>query len=303
MIGLELRNVSKVFARKIAVDRLNLHVGEGTVVGLIGPNGSGKTTTISMILGLTRPTSGEIVIKLDGHEKDWNDLRGRVGVSLEVPMLYPRLSVMENLQLVARIRGVSPVGIDSLINEVGLDNAGGKPTSQFSLGMRQRLSLASALLGSPDLIILDEPTNGLDPQGIRYLRDALLERKSKQTVLLATHLLSELERICTHVAVMIDGRIVQQGAVEDLLSDNFLVFLSAKDIQQLEAAASACPLISKVECRGHGIVASVSRANLSELNAYFAQQTIFLSELTPIRRSLEDVFLDAASLHATKRGQ
>ncbi len=213
---LEVKNLSKHFGNKVAVNNLNFEIKKGQIFGLLGPNGSGKTTTIAMILSLLKPTKGEI--KLFESPKLAKGIK-RIGVLMESASYYPSLSAYRNLKISCIIKDVSVSEIDSALEKVDLLKDKNFKVKNFSLGMKQRLNLASALLGDPDLLILDEPTNGLDPQGIAEVRNIILQfAKDGKTILIASHLLSEMEKVCTHIAIVKNGDLINQGEIKTLIS-------------------------------------------------------------------------------------
>lgn len=223
---LEVSGLSKRFGKKTAVNGIDFQIEKGQVFGLLGPNGSGKTTTLSMILGLIHPDAGEIKV-FNSH--DLVSALKRLGVLLESASYYPELSAVQNLKISCKIKGVDFSEIDAALDKVGLTEDKKYKVKSFSLGMKQRLNVASALLNQPELLIFDEPTNGLDPQGIADMRKLLIElRESGKTILIASHLLQEMEKICSHVAIIKSGKILQNGAIKSLteghqnLEDYFL---------------------------------------------------------------------------------
>lgn len=225
-VALQVTNLLKKYGKKYAVNEINFQVEEGRVFGLLGPNGSGKTTTISMILSLISPDGGSI--QLFGSSDLTENLK-RTGVLLESATYYPNLSAQRNLSISCKIKGVSTGVIDDVLEKVGLLNEKKNKVKNFSLGMKQRLNVASALLNSPDFLIFDEPTNGLDPQGIADMRKLIIElAQSGKTILIASHLLNEMEKICQDVAIMKEGKIIDQGEINsltkgfDTLEDYFL---------------------------------------------------------------------------------
>lgn len=229
-VALEVSDLRKRYGKKLAVNNISFEVEQGTVFGLLGPNGSGKTTTISMILTLIKADGGNI--RLFGNSDLTEELK-RTGVLLESATYYPNLSARRNLKISCKIKGVPEENIDETLEKVGLLAEKNNKVKNFSLGMKQRLNVASALLNKPDLLIFDEPTNGLDPQGIADMRKLLIELgQSGKTILIASHLLNEMEKICQHVAIMKEGRILDQGEIKSLtqgfenLEEYFLIITS-----------------------------------------------------------------------------
>ena len=211
---LETRGLTKRYGHHKAVDSVSMHIKKGAIYGFIGRNGAGKTTCLKMISGLSRPTSGEI--EIFGYKgKDLQKVRSRVGCLIEAPGLYGNMTAYENLNIKCKLFGIKKAGyIDEILKTVGLEHVGRKKTKHFSLGMKQRLGISISLLGNPDLVILDEPTNGLDPVGIQELRD-LIKRlnDSGVTVLVSSHNLAEIQHIASYVGIIINGKLKYEGKV------------------------------------------------------------------------------------------
>jgi ABC-type multidrug transport system ATPase subunit len=212
----QVKGLTKRFGSKIAVNNIDFEVQQGQIFGLLGPNGSGKTTTLSSILTLLEPTSGDI------HLFGSNDLSAslkRIGVLLESANYYPYLSAYQNLLITCQIKNANAERIDTVLEKVGLSGDKKRKVKGFSLGMKQRLSIASTLLTDPDLVIFDEPTNGLDPIGIAEMRAIIQEiAAAGKTVLIASHLLNEMEKVCTHIAILKNGQIVEHGELKPLMN-------------------------------------------------------------------------------------
>lgn len=213
--AIETRSLTKRYGEIVAVDELSLRVPVGGVTGFVGANGAGKTTTIRMLLGLVRPTSGSARV-LGESVTDPRRFLPNVGALVETPSFYPALSGKKNLEVLATLGKIDPSGIDALLERVGLGARGGSPYKTYSLGMKQRLGIAAALLPDPALLILDEPSNGLDPAGIREIRELLRELGRSKTVLVSSHLLSEVERVSEHLIVLQRGRLAYQGPIGEL---------------------------------------------------------------------------------------
>lgn len=288
---LEINNLSKQFGRNRAVDELSLSVAPGTVYGLLGPNGSGKTTTLGVILDIVKATSGSYSWfgQAPSHES-----RKRLGAILETPNFYPYLNALDNLQIVADIRGV---GHDNVMRQLEMVNLAHRAKDKFrtySLGMKQRLALAAATLHEPEVLILDEPTNGLDPQGIAEVR-GLIRQIAEQgtTILLASHLLDEVQKVCSHVAVLNKGKTVYSGAVNDVLGDEIAVDIAAEDMEQLEAAAKSFELTKGVKKQTGMLRVELQQGSTAtQLNAHLMSQGITLSHLALVQQSLEQQFLE-----------
>jgi len=223
------------------INDLNLRVAQGSIFGLLGPNGSGKTTTIRLLLGLLRPASGTVHMLRLPFEANRGELLTRIGSLVELPTLYPHLTGYENLEITRLLRNLPKTNVASSLQAVGLESSANRKVATYSLGMRQRLGIALALVGDPELLILDEPTNGLDPTGILDMRKLILElnREHGKTILISSHFLSEIEKVATDVAILNHGRILYQGSLPELkaaanaqASDLETIFLTLTQPQQ-----------------------------------------------------------------------
>lgn len=216
---LSTHGLTKQFGHKKAVDSVDVHINRGAVYGFIGRNGAGKTTFLKMVSGLARPTGGEI--EMFGYKgKDLKKIRSRIGCLIEAPGLYGNMDAWENLTIKCRLLGIKKEGyISEILKTVGLHDAGKKKVRTFSLGMKQRLGIALALIGEPDLMVLDEPINGLDPQGIAEVRDTILklQQERNMTILISSHILEELSKICTDYGIIHDGSLLQELTREELM--------------------------------------------------------------------------------------
>ncbi|MGI5164517.1 ABC transporter ATP-binding protein [Spirillospora sp. CA-253888] len=286
------RALTKRFGRITAVDAVDLAVGEGDRYGLLGPNGSGKTTLVRMLLGLVYATSGEIEVLGLPMPRRAAQVLPRVGALVEGPGAYRHLSGRANLRhMDAAGPGGSRRGrrarVEAVLDRVGLGGVDERPVRAYSLGMRQRLGLAAALLGEPRLLILDEPTNGLDPQGIHEIRDLLNELNAAgTTILLCSHLLSEVEELCTRVGVMDRGRLVLQADMAEVRAPTGQVEVRSPDADRVVAL-----LDGRVEHRS-GDRLLVRAADAAELNARLVGAGLRITEIGERRRSLEEVVLD-----------
>lgn len=293
MTVIETQGLTKRYRKTLAVDDVSFSVERGQIFGFLGPNGSGKTTTIGMLLGITTPTSGEFRLFGEKGPGDLHRVRRRIGATLEQPNFYPYLSGLDNLRIAANVKGVGRRRIHEVLEVVGLTARRKDPFKSYSLGMKQRLALAATLLGDPELIILDEPANGLDPEGMREIREILLRlREEGKTIFLSSHLLHEVERTCTHVAVIRKGRIVRQDSVRGMLDGKALVEMAAPDLAVLQEASRGYPDLVAVRLEEDTVVAQLSNDDLSALNRFLAESGVFLSRLSLRRRSLEDAFLE-----------
>ena len=284
----------KRYGRVMAVADLNLRICAGEVYSLLGPNGSGKSTTVGMILGLIRPTKGRVLaFGSDMALHPWPALR-RIGAVIEAPAFYPYLSGYDNLKTLAIMLGDIPdTRIDEMLELVGLLDRARDAYKSYSLGMKQRLGIASTLLRDPDLIILDEPTNGLDPAGTAEVRE-LIRRLGNEgkAVFLCSHILHEVQAVSDRVGIVKRGRLVAEGAVAELLGRGQFLRLRADDNGALARALTGIPWLSHVELLDSfvRVVAPTERA--AELNKVLASLGIYLSELAPWESDLESVFLE-----------
>ena len=277
----------------LAVDGVDLTVHRGEVYGFLGPNGAGKTTTMRMLLGLIRPTSG--TVDLLGEPPGSPAGLARVGALIESPGFYPYLSGLDNLRILARYGGVPRGRIDTVLDAVDLTDRAGDRFATYSLGMKQRLGVASALLGDPELLVLDEPTNGLDPAGMADMR-ALVRRLGAEgrAVLLSSHLLCEVQPICDRVGVISGGRLIAESTVAELRGQAALVIAAAPlDV----AARRAVQLLGadRVQVVGAELRLTAGEAEAAEINRELVAAGVEVSELRRAERSLEEVFLEMTS--------
>ena len=289
--------LTKRYGHVLAVDELSVDVPRGRIFGLLGPNGSGKTTLMSMLLGLVRPTAGSFTLFGNSPEHGGLDRElHRIGALIESPTFYPYLSGRNNL---AYFQGISGRGnkeeLDSLINQVGLSGRGGDKFHTYSLGMKQRLGLAYSLLGDPELLVLDEPTNGMDPAGMAEVRDLIrgLAREDR-TVILSSHLLNEVEQVCDSVAILSHGRLIAQGDVAELLQERGTpqVRLRTTDDRKAFEILNALAWVDGVSADNGYLVASVEAGRSWEITAALSRNEVYVAEMTPAQMSLEQYFLD-----------
>ncbi len=295
---IETNGLSKAFRRKLAVDGIDLRVRSGEIYGFLGLNGAGKTTTIRMLMGLATPTSG--TMRLFGREvpRERMAVMGRVGALVESPSYYAHLSANENLHIVATLLGIEQprAAIQRALSIVGLSESDAKRrTGQYSLGMKQRLGIAVALVGSPDLLVLDEPTNGLDPAGIQEIRELIrmMPREHGITVLISSHLLAEVDQTATAVGVIHKGRLIFQGPIDDLRARSRAhVLLEVGDV------ARALPALAE---RGLPVTpaegGAVALAAMDPVDAATAVRTLVSEDIAVYRvyeakRTLEEIFLE-----------
>jgi ABC-2 type transport system ATP-binding protein len=290
---LELTAISKKYKKVQALDELSLSVEKGMIFGILGPNGSGKTTTLGILLGVLNATSGTYSWFGNG-EKDAN--RARIGALLETPNFYPYLNAIKNLQIVAMIKQLDNVDarIEKVLKAVNLYERRESKFKTFSLGMKQRLAIASALLNDPEVLVLDEPTNGLDPQGIAEIRTLIVDiAKEGKTILIASHQLDEIEKVCTDVVILKKGVAIRQSKIEDVIGDSRQIIIGIKDISQLEGHLLGIEGASLNKKTDATVVLDVNEnVTTTSINQYFFDKGIVLSELREVRKSLEDQFLE-----------
>jgi len=272
----------------LAVDSVDMSVRRGEVYGFLGPNGAGKTTTLRMLVGLIRPTSGTAVVA--GHQPGEPAGLARIGSLIESPGFYPYLSGRENLRVVADLASVDQKRVDEVLDIVELASRAGRKFGTYSTGMKQRLGVAAALLKDPDLLILDEPTNGLDPQGMAEMRKLIKDiGQGDRTVLLSSHLLGEVEQICDRVGVISNGHLVKQSTVQELLGEEG-VLVRAHPIDQAQELLTKMFGPAAISRQDGAIRLKTKPQNSLEINRRLTAVGIGVSELRPFERSLEEVF-------------
>jgi len=290
---IETTGLTKRFRKTLAVDAITFSVEPGQIFGFLGPNGSGKTTTIGMLLGIITPTAGTFRLFGGSTPAQLHAARRRIGATLEYPNFYPYLSGRDNLRIVANVKGKGPSDVREVLDIVGLGKRAKGTFKTYSLGMKQRLALAATMLGDPELIVLDEPANGLDPEGMREIRGIIQNLADRgTTVFLSSHLLWEVERTCTHVAIIKNGRVIRQASVKDITSGNVFVGLKGGDLQRLLTVAAGFPKAVSAKIEGDTVVLELHDRELAQVNEYMVQNGIFLSHLAVRERSLEDVFME-----------
>jgi ABC-2 type transport system ATP-binding protein len=291
--AIETTDLTKRYGNLAAVDRLTLRVRAGEVYGFLGPNGAGKTTTLRMLLGLVRPTSGRATVL--GARPGSAEGLVRVGALIEAPGFYPFLSARDNLRVMAAHAGVEPARADVVLDEVGLADRARDPFAAYSQGMKQRLGIASALLKDPDVLILDEPTVGLDPKGMAEMRESIRALGAgSRTVLLSSHLMPEVEQVCDRVGVIHRGALVREGTIDDLRGRRRLVVRADPEDDAMRVLR-AHPDVKDVSTHDGVLTVSADAAAASAINRALVGAGIAVSELRTDRASLEDVFLGLTS--------
>ncbi|MDV3925829.1 ABC transporter ATP-binding protein [Elizabethkingia anophelis] len=288
---LSVRNLTKKFKRTV-VNNISFDVEQGNVYGLLGPNGSGKSTTFGMLLTTINPTSGEWY--WFGKKGTTTETLKKIGAIIEQPNFYPYLSAAKNLKIVAEIKGTPYSEIDKVLSTVGLLERKDDPFRTFSLGMKQRLAIASALLNNPQVLILDEPTNGLDPEGIIQIRNIISDiAKQGITIIIASHLLDEIEKICSHVIVLKEGNAIYSGSVDGMTNSKGYFELKADNNDLLLKILEELNLFSDLKQNGEIIIANINEdLSASELNRKVSEKGIYLSHLAKKKQSLEAQFLE-----------
>ena len=289
---LSINNLNKRYGKLQAVKNLSLEIQKGNVYGILGPNGSGKSTTLGIVLGVVNKTSGEY--SWFGGKVATHEALKKVGAIIERPNFYPYMTAQENLELVCKIKGINYAKVQEKLEVVGLIDRKDSKFSTFSLGMKQRLAIASALLNDPEILILDEPTNGLDPQGIHQIRDIIrLIASQGTTILLASHLLDEVEKVCSHVMVLRKGEILYSGTVDGMSNSNGFIELQSNDTKSLLSTLHKYPNIDEIkEEDGKVIITSKKNIEASDLNKFLTENNIYLNHLVKRNQSLEEQFLE-----------
>ena len=294
---LSLKNLDKKFGRVHAVNNLSFDIQKGNVYGILGPNGSGKSTTLGIILNVVNKTSGEFSWfngKLSTHQA-----LKKVGAIIERPNFYPYMTAVQNLSLICKIKDISTEKIDEKLKIVNLYERRNSKFSTFSLGMKQRMAIASALLNDPEILILDEPTNGLDPQGIHEIRQIIQEiTKNGTTILLASHLLDEVEKVCSHVVVIREGIKLYSGRVDEMTASKGLFELkTANDKIKLLTLLEQHHSVGAVKEEGEFIIAYLTEEmEATEINTFLFKNGITVSHLVKRKPSLEQQFLDLTNI-------
>ncbi len=296
---LTINHLHKHYGKIHAVNDLSLDVEEGSVFGILGPNGSGKTTTLGTVLGVIQPSAGSFAWfgQQSTSPATLAECRKQIGAILETPIFYPYLSAVENLKIVAQIKGCRYARIDAVLRTVDLLERKDDKFKTYSLGMKQRLAIASALLADPRVLILDEPTNGLDPQGIAEIRSLIEEIAQRgKTIILASHLLDEVQKVCTHFAVLKRGRRIYSGRVDEALSGTDTIEVAAADLEHLQQLAQQFPHTEQVQ-RENGLlrVRLHSEKNSADLNRFLIERGVVVSHLSQRTKSLEQQFLELLS--------
>jgi ABC-type multidrug transport system ATPase subunit len=286
----ETHELTKRYGDRLAADQVSLTVRRGEVYGFLGPNGAGKTTTLRMVLGLIRPTSGSAVVL--GEPAGTPEAIARVGALVEGPGFYPYLSGRDNLRVMARYRGLPESAVDDALERVDLAGRGGDRFKSYSLGMKQRLGVASALMGDPDLVVLDEPTNGLDPAGMVDMRRLIVDlARGGQTVLLSSHLLDEVQEICDRVGVINHGVLLMESTVSELRGGASLA-VRGQPVDRAIAVAMGLAGDDGVHLDGDRVLVDLGPDHAPELVRELVAGGVAVHEVTSVERTLEEVFFE-----------
>lgn len=293
---LTTQGLTKRYGKITAVNQLDLSIPRNAVFGILGPNGSGKTTTLGLVLDVIERSSGSYAWQIGQPGKE----RKKIGSILESPNFYPYLSGKENLKVAAGIKGTSDENIDKVIQQVGLEERSSDKFKTYSLGMKQRLAIASALLADPEVLILDEPTNGLDPKGIVEIRELILEIAAEgRTIILASHLLDEVQRVCSHFCVLQKGSLIYSGSVSELNEQTHRFRISAPDLKTLDKGLRQTPEVMIEETEENSLTIKLADDfSPAQLTERMAEKGVFLNLLAPVSHSLEQKFIEILDQHA-----
>jgi len=291
---LSIQGLNKRYGKIHAVNNLTFEIEKGNVYGILGPNGSGKTTTLSIILGVVSQDSGSF---LWFGKPASPESRKKIGAILEHPIFYPYMSAEDNLKIIADIKGVDAGDIERVLKTVELYDRKDSKFKTFSYGMKQRLAIAGALLGNPEVLIFDEPTNGLDPKGIAEIRELIIDiAKQGITIILASHLLDEVQKTCTHVLVLNKGQKLFAGKVDEVLNVAGTIEIASDDLEKLQFALNGIDFISNVKQEGDILTAKIEAGKtMYDLNKILVENEIIVTHLTKRKRSLEKQFLELVS--------
>lgn len=289
---LTLNGVTKYYGSICALNNVSFSVPEGSVFGILGPNGSGKTTMLGIVMNIIKASSGSFVLL---GKPGTENMRRHIGTLLETPNFYHYLSAEKNLRIAAEIKGKGLDQINDVLHKVNLYNRKDSKFSSYSLGMKQRLAIASALLGNPDVLVFDEPTNGLDPVGIAEIRE-LIKRLSEdgKTIIMASHMLDEVEKVCTHVAILKMSNLITAGKVDEVLVNEDIVEVGAANMQALEQALQSLTGYSSLKKQKDVIQLffATGGSNLEKVNAHCFANNVVLNHLQLKKKSLESKFLE-----------
>jgi len=288
---LSIRGLSKSYNHLKAIQNLNLEIREGQAYGILGPNGSGKTTTLSIVTGILRQNEGSFSwfgkIPYPGQRRS-------IGSLIETPHFYPYLNLEKNLRIICDIKEMEYSDINRVLDSAKLLERKRSRFSTLSLGMKQRLGLAAALLGDPEVLVLDEPTNGLDPEGIAEVREVVQEQvRAGKTLILASHILSEVEKICSHVAILKKGELLADGPVKELLSEDEIIELTSDNNDLLAAALKKAHLVTETSTENNLLIIALKEGvTAADVNSFAFSKQIVISHMVSRKKSLESQFLE-----------
>ena len=288
---LSIHGLSKSYKNVRAIRNLDLQITEGQAYGILGPNGSGKTTTLSIVTGIIRQDSG--LYRWFGEEPEASQ-RKSVGSLIETPHFYPYLNLEKNLRIICDIKGISYGDIGRVLETAQLAERKRSRFSTLSLGMKQRLGIAAALLGDPRVLVLDEPTNGLDPEGIAEVREIVLRQVQEgKTLILASHILSEVEKICSHVAILKKGELLADGPVKELLAEDEIIEISCNNNDELRNKLKGSGLVKEIEAENGLLILTLSeKVGPAEINSFAFTNKLVVHHMLSRKRSLESQFLE-----------
>ena len=289
---LTIDNLSKNYGKIQALQQVSFSVPQGTVYGILGPNGSGKTTMLGIVMDVLKSSGGGYKL-FDEMPNETH--RKRMGTLLETPNFYHYLSAVQNLKIAAKIKQRGEDDIDRVIEVVGLTQRKNSPFSSYSLGMKQRLAIGSALLGNPEVLVLDEPTNGLDPVGIAEIRSLIMSLASQgKTIIMASHMLDEVEKVCTHVAILKYGKLIASGDVNEILVNEDVVEIASSNLDALKNMLTTFPNILSLQIKDKVVQMNLPQgtANMESINKFCFDNNIVLTHLQLKKKSLETKFLE-----------
>ncbi len=296
--AIQIKNLTKIIGKKTIVDNLSMDIPKGEVFGFLGPNGAGKTTTIRMIVGLISKNQGQVLVNGVDIDKNFYEAMNHIGVIVENPEMYKYLTGYQNLLHFAKMSpGVTKERITEVTKQVGLENRIHEKVKTYSLGMRQRLGLAQALLRKPNVLILDEPTNGLDPAGIRELRDHLrtLAKNDGTAVIVSSHLLTEMELMCDRVAIIQAGKLISIKPIQEMMAGEAVTQLTGIEVADVQAALTALrnqQLHADVSQNGMEIEVAIDHDQIPEMIHQLVTNGIKIYSVHPVTRTLEETFLE-----------
>lgn len=294
MAVLKINNLTKRYGKITALNGLNLEIEAGHVYGILGPNGSGKTTTLGIILGVLSQDEGTF----EWFDGKYKNPRTKIGAILETPNFYPYLNASENLDIIRRIKNSNERNYDDILKTVNLYKRKESKFRTYSLGMKQRLAIGATLIGEPEVVIFDEPTNGLDPEGIAEVRDILKKvADSGKTVIMASHILDEVEKVCSHVAIIKNGNLLATGSVGSILSNDKTIEISAIDVDRLEGFLRSMPNIKSIRAHKGILECAVDNdTNIGEFSRRISNEGIILTHLVARNKRLEEEFLEITNI-------